>query len=120
MERTLGEMGGKKFYRYESVRYSVTIDPDREIYGISMPKLVLHEYRMHSETPKGYWIGYMAFGGKERWISKTSKKRYAHETKEAALEAYKKRKEAYVRHCKERLKRAQEDLALASDERAIK
>lgn len=111
--RKASEMSEKRFYRYESIRCSAVIDPEREIYGISRPQLVLYEYRMHSETPKGYWIGYLAFGGKDRWISKTSRKRFAHETKEAALEAYIKRKEAYVRHCKERLNRAQEDLALA-------
>lgn len=100
----------EKMYRYEAKRYSVVIDHDAELYGVSDVKLVCEEYQIAGATPKGNWIGFM--GGKDRWVSRTSRKRYAHETKEAALAAYKIRKEYYVHHCKVRLKRAEEDLNL--------
>jgi hypothetical protein len=99
-----------KFYRYESRRYSVTICPDREIFGTSKAELQLIEFKLHSETPKGHWIG--IWGGKDTWVSKTSKKRYAHPSKDEALQSYVARKKAFVRHSKNRLRRAEEDLAL--------
>lgn len=104
-----------KLYRYESVRYSVTIDAEREIFGTSKAQLRLHEYEIHSETPKGYWIG--LFGSKDRWVSKTSRKRFAHPSKEEALEGYRQRKLSYVRHATSNLHRANEDLSLADNQK---
>jgi hypothetical protein len=100
----------QKMYRYESRRYSVTIDAEAEIFGVSYPKLQLIEYNIHSETPCGYWYGY--FGEKDHWCSKTSRKRHAHTTKEAALTAYIERKKAFLRHSENRVKRASQDLAI--------
>lgn len=98
-------------YRYEAMRYSVTIDAEMELFGVSRARLELREYKVVAETPKGYWITY-GFGGKDKWVSKTSRKRYAHPTKAEASEAYKQRKLAFVRHAKAQLKRAEEDLSL--------
>ena len=98
------------YYRYYSHRHSVTICAESEIYGVARAKLCLMEYKVHSKTPKGCWIGY--FGGKDHWVSDTSVKKFAYPTKEEALKGYEAKKKAYVRHSRNRLKRAEEDLAL--------
>ena len=97
-------------YRYESMRNSVCIDQELELFGVSAARLHCFEARVVAETPKGYWIGWN--GVKEKWVSKHSKKRYAHPTKEEAMAAYRHRKQAYVRHALATLDRAKEDLAL--------
>jgi hypothetical protein len=61
------------------------------------PKLEVREYNLLRETPKGYWIGYGNFGYNKyewkKWVSKTSKKRFAYPTKEEALVNFIKRTE---------------------------
>lgn len=100
----------KYLYRYEAQRYSVVIDAEMEIYGSTAPKLKLRKYPISHITPKGKWIGWN--GGKWRWVNDTSRKRYAHDTKEEALLAYKIRKTRYVKHCEARLRCAKEELEL--------
>lgn len=100
-----------KLYRYEAMRYATVIDAEYEVYGVSKARLELHEYQVAAETPKGYWISW--FGtAKDKWVSKSSKKRFAHPTAEEALEAFRHRKRAFVRHSEKRLQRAREDLEL--------
>ena len=41
------------------------------------------EYRVISETPKGYWV-YLSYN-KKKWTSKTAKSRFAYPTKEEAM-----------------------------------
>jgi hypothetical protein len=90
-----------KFYRYEAVQYATT-DMDGEYVSSPFPnpKLELRDYDLISETPKGYWIGYVnQFGvtyGWKKWIPKTSKKRFAYPTKEEALLNYIKRTEKRI------------------------
>lgn len=100
-----------KLYRYESVRYPVRIDDELVLYGLSAPKLELREFLITARTPKGVWIG-ICHGNKRKWVSNTSRKRYAYPTKAEAIEAFKHRKLAFVRHAEAQLKRAKEDLAL--------
>lgn len=98
-------------YRYDSRRYSVTLDSERELYGVLDAKLVCEEYQVTVHTPEGYWIG--AFDtDKDRWIGKYAKKRYAYPTKAEALEAYILRKKSYKNHCLNNLRSAEEDLRL--------
>jgi len=101
-----------KLYRYEAHRYSVCLDPERELYGSSDAKLECRSYPVSHVTKKGYWTGYN--GGKDRWVSATARKRFAHPTKEEALEGYRQRKKSFVRHASATLRRAEEDLALVS------
>lgn len=98
----------QKAYRYEVKRYSVCIDPEIEHYGISGPQLVLLEYNITSNTPKGFWIGF--WNEKMRWINDSSKKKFAHRSKEEALSALLIRKEKHVMYCQLRLKQAKENL----------
>lgn len=88
-----------KFYRYEAVEYATT-DIDGEYVNpiYPNPKLEIREFNLFKETPKGYWIGHMnPFGHSisdwRKWVSKTSKKRFAYPTKEEALVNFIKRTE---------------------------
>lgn len=100
-----------KFYRYEIIEYaSHDIDGELETPKFPNPTLVLSIYDLLKETSKGYWIGDFIF---KKWISKTSKKRFAYPTKEEALTNFIKRTEKrikildwQIRACKVGLNRA--------------
>jgi hypothetical protein len=87
-----------KFYRYEIVEYAVK-DYDGEYTNPVFPNpcLELRTYDLHKETPKGYWIGYgNLYSGHyhwKKWVSKTSRKRFAYPTEEEALTNFIKRTE---------------------------
>jgi hypothetical protein len=95
-------MEDKKFYRYDKMTTAGFLDSDYPVKVISSyTRLVCHEYNLFKETPKGYWIGYGSLGGlhgKQRWVSKTSKKRYAYPTKEEALNNFIKRTERRIEY----------------------
>lgn len=101
-----------KFYRYEARVYA-ELDRDGEFIPprIRIPKIELMEFNLHKETPKGYWIGYgnFYFGlrSHSRWVSKTSRKRYAYPTKEEALDSYIKRTERRIKILKTQLEECQ-------------
>ena len=90
-----------KFYRYEAVQYAV-IGDDGEYTDSHLPnpKLELRTYDLFKETPKGYWIGYGSLGYSryswKKWVSKTTKKRFAYPTKEEALINFIKRTERRI------------------------
>ena len=72
-----------QFYRYESVDYAVSDGfGDFTNSKYPNPKLELRVFSLDKETPKGYRID----NGK--WISKSSKKKYAYLSKEEALKNY--------------------------------
>jgi hypothetical protein len=78
-----------KFYRYEIVEYAVMGD-DGEYVDSHFPNpcVELREYDLIGETPKGYWVGYSMGHGNyiwKKWVSKTSKKRFAYPTTEEAM-----------------------------------
>lgn len=74
-----------------------------------------HEFFVSKETEKGYWVDN---GGK--WVSKTSKKRYAHPTKKEALDAFAHRKRRQVDILRAQLKQAEKYLEKAQHALAIK
>jgi hypothetical protein len=91
-----------KFYRYEAVQYAV-IDGYTGEYTDSHfpnPKLEIREYDLLKETSKGYWIGYGSLGYNrynwKKWVSKTSKKRFAYPTEKEALINFIKRTEKRI------------------------
>lgn len=109
-----------QFYRYEAVVYA-NMSSDYGYSIRSMPKLVLHTYNLHKETPKGYWIGHGYYApdvlrGNSTWVSKTAKKRYAYPTKEEALTNYIKRTEYRIRILKSQLSDCEYGLKLAKIE----
>lgn len=97
------------FFRYEAVLYaSLGFDGEYESPKIPCPKIGLRTYNLFRETQKGYWIGYGRvrqgiMRGQARWVSKTSKKRFAYPTKEEALQNFLKRTERRVKILKYQL-----------------
>ena len=97
-------MENKTFFRYRIVEYGYT-DINGELISPSIPNptIILDEYNLIKETPKGYWIGYGEYGNPNvfqslnKWVSKTSKKRYAYPTKEDALNNFIKRNERRIK-----------------------
>ena len=83
-----------KFYRYNIVYYAgMDIDGEYTSPQYPNPSVVLTTYNLHKETPKGYWIWYGELTpgklrGQSKWVSKTSKKRYAYPTIIEALNAF--------------------------------
>jgi hypothetical protein len=82
------------FYRYEDVVYYGG-------YGAESVKILEKEFTVVKETPCGYWVTPMIIfyhpDGKIdyklcKWVSKTSRKRFAYPTKEEAWESFKYRK----------------------------
>ena len=86
-----------KFYRYEDSPF---------VWPPTYKLVILY---LVKETPKGYWISYdhnykeEVPWMKKRWVSKTTRKRYAYPTKEEALENYKARKNRQIKILKSRL-----------------
>jgi hypothetical protein len=91
-------------YRYEALHGEYEYDA----------KLILQRYRILKETPKGCWVENYTQNG--RWVSNTSRKRFAHRTTEEAREAYRYRKRSYLGHAKATVRRAEMELGLADDE----
>lgn len=104
----------KYLYRYEARSYSIVIDAEYDLYGSTGLKLELEKFRIVKVTPKGNWITY-GMGSKDTWVSNTTRKRYAHPSKEKALAAYIIRKQYYVGHCKTRLSVAKQELELGNE-----
>lgn len=86
------------FYRYDSI----TFEGGRV-------ELVKEAYYLLKETPCGYWIHSRPYynkeyelGRKPKWISKTSRKRFAYPTEEEALRGLimRKRRQVEVLHYK--------------------
>lgn len=88
-------------------------------------QLKYEEYPVIRETPKGYWIeidrkhiSHMDYEEEqtisiEKWVSKTSLKRYAYPTKEEALQNYIARKNRQINILNRQLKDAKDCLDLA-------
>lgn len=95
------EMNVAKLYRFETYRTSET--------GRG---LTVVEFPIIGETPQGWWIK-DDYGLKKRWVSKTAKKRYAYPTREEAMESFKARKAAFIKHARNMLRVAEIDLGIA-------
>ena len=95
-----------KFYRAEGVNYEN---------GGS--QIVIYEYSLYSETPKGYWISYWPDKKtKWKWISKTSRKRFAYPTKAEALESFRQRQVRRIAWGKCHAKEGEKFLALVEEQ----
>ena len=88
-------------------------------------KIFLNEYRVIRETPCGYWISKYSDAlihidnnlyPEQRWVSKTSKKRFAYPTKHEALLNLKYRKQRQIKILERNLARAKSSLDLCLKE----
>jgi hypothetical protein len=80
--------------------------------------LHLSAYKVIRETPKGKWIS-MWFG-KDRFVRNNGRKRFAHETREAARASYLYRKHYQIRILKERLQYSEMYYRMAGGEEDVK
>jgi hypothetical protein len=103
------------FYRYKNVNTTAGIRVDE------------WKYSLVKETAKGYWIcAEWYFHGSEfaslkkdgllRWVSKTARKKFAYETREAAWNSYQMRKLREIKILRERLDVAQAAYSLKQPE----
>jgi len=75
-----------------------------------------YEFVSVKETPKGHWIVKRSYyGSSKRWISNTSKKRYAYPTKEEALYGLIKRTERRLDILNYQVKRSKAALSSAME-----
>lgn len=81
--------------------------------------ICLKEYELARETPKGYWIaprGYARYDWQpKRWVSKTSRRRFAYPDKDLAWGSFMARASGRVGHLKRQLEAAEKGFALAKD-----
>lgn len=96
-----------KFYRYTFIVIGIEVQDIR---------LLLNEFTLLRETPKGYWISRNGLEYNRRWIPKESKKRFAYPTKEEAMINFMKRTERHIDLLRWRLKYAKDALNLAKFE----
>ena len=98
--------GTPVLWRCEAKRYSVCIDPDRDVYGTTPPRLEMSWWTIDRATPKGAWVC-------GRFVLLTATKRWACPTEEEALGSFTARKRKQIRILSTQLSRAEADLALA-------
>lgn len=82
-------MSDLKFFRYEWKEY-VEHDFDGELIRPKSPnpRLELITFDLIGETEKGYWIGNKNIPHLKKWVSKTSKSRFAYPTREEAIKNF--------------------------------
>jgi hypothetical protein len=71
--------------------------------GTDRVDVYLHSFYVYKETPNGWWINDY---GKKRWVSKTSRKKFAYPTIEQAKESFKYRKERQMKILDSQIKKA--------------
>jgi len=81
-----------KFYRYKEVLWSSGDFDDHGDWNYLPPNITVSEtqFNLIKETNCGYWI--QREMGDKKWVSKTSRKRYAYPSKEEALKGFVARK----------------------------
>ncbi len=96
-----------KFYRYFSMLFT------------DGPRVILAEFNLIKETPCGWWIQRMDqwnyLTENKRWVSKTTRKRYAYPTKEEALVNFKARKRRQIAILEYQLDRAKQEQIIAKN-----
>jgi hypothetical protein len=96
------------FFRFEEVRYANI--------GIKVNEL---KYVLVKETPKGYWIKptWDINEDHKKWVSKTSKRRYAYPTKEEAMINFRARKKRQIQILTAKIQNARLALLVSCVER---
>ncbi len=90
-------------YRYEEVCFAAPLDEhDNPILGLSPNiKLYCYSYEVTRTTNCGFWLP------GTKWVSNSSKKRFAHPTKDEAYRSFQKRKERQISILKAQLRHAE-------------
>lgn len=99
-------MTAEYWYRYEDVRYAAPLDEYDEPSGPGRLSVELRKYAVVKHTPCGVRLDIGCF------VSKTSKKRFAHATLEEARESFIARKERQASIYQARVNRADEAIRI--------
>ena len=82
--------------------------------------ITLNEYELVRETPKGYWIARRGCArydwAPKRWVSKTSRRRFAYPDKDLAWGSFMARSVGRVGHLKRQLEAAELGFAAAKEQ----
>lgn len=101
-----------KFYRY-TIRIVAGIDEETYTGAWSRTELDLSTYKLFRETPKGYWIGCEWDVKPFKWVSKTSRKRFAYPTTAEALTNFIARTKCSIEIYEARIEAARQALWIA-------
>lgn len=102
----------KYLYRYEEVKYSRGCDAFDNPYPGYDLKVSLWEHKILRRTPKGVWIDDFST---EKFVLLSARKKFACETKEDALESFKRRKQKQIRILESQLEGARLALRIAEN-----
>lgn len=95
------------FYRYE-----LAFEGIDEENSIVITKL--NKYNLVKETPKGYWIRIAnSNASPSKWISKTANKRFAHTSKEKAIDGFIQRQKDRIKILKKQIGHSMTALRIA-------
>lgn len=83
---------GVRWYRIEGQRTSTGTDEFGDPNPGHNVDLWVKKFRVEKETPKGVWL-VGEYGWSRRWVSRTTRKRYAHATLEEAVASFRARKQ---------------------------
>jgi hypothetical protein len=102
------------WYRFEDVHYAAPEDEFGTWSGPGRTDVVLREWPVFSYTRKGVWLGW---GSRERFVLRDAGKRFACPTIEEAKESFRARKRKQARIYRNRLRDAEDALAMIDDKR---
>lgn len=106
---------GDTWYRYEDHRVGHA-DEYGDLVSVSV-QLSHREYTVTKVTPKGVWLTW-GFGGSNRFVLVDARKRFAHPTKEEALESLMARKTSQIRILEKQLEYARTALFMGKSQLA--
>lgn len=118
IRKEISEMEFETAYRYDGLKYSWGTDEfDNPLPGCDI-RVILREYDIIKKTPKGFWINYCKDTGKNkfRFVLSNARKKFAHETIEAAAESFVARKERQIKILKAQLECAKKELCIFNHE----
>ena len=95
-------------YRYSDVQYASSIDEYES--GTSRLEVILEEFPIIKETPKGFWIEYYLNDSNKKFIRNDARKQFAHRDTKSAKQSFIFRKHAQIRILSKQLGRAEKAL----------
>ena len=101
------------WYRYEDIRYAPPLDEFDEPIGDGSVGIMLREYRVVKDTPKGVWLEHdnWLFDPEPKFVLRDARKRFACPTITEAKESFFARKNSQIRILTEQLSNAKDALA---------
>lgn len=98
-------------YRTTATRYAPPADEFGEYRGEGRTEVSTSKFPVVKTTAKGVWID---FYGTRKFINLSSRKKFACETKEQAMESFKARKASQIKILSAQLEQAKKQLSIAT------